>query len=432
MSDEFPIINDISFTSQQLQQFSEDVGSLCVPSHIPILDNPPDRFTFLRDYVWPSRPCIIRNAIVTHSLTQHTPLLLTLDDLIHHVGPDMIITVNVTPDGRGDCIRSVITQQDGSSMKKKMFVKPQQIEMTLTSFRDQLRKKERSHHGNATANSFNRNNHTNSRNAIPSWTRLENEEDEKEEEQASQPIMEEPRTDEQGLAIFSASTSTSTCTKTEIVPSHGVYYYSLQNNCLLTEFASLWNLNLFPSTFPFAQDAFHTGPPQAINLWIGNEQAVSSMHKDPFENLFYVLSGEKVFTLCPPTDALFLQEEEFTSASFVWDDLDKKWKVQVDNDDGGNKVRWLEPDVSCLVDDTVKEGEDESTISRNRLMTTRPYLAYTHPIHVHVQEGELLYLPALWYHRVTQSCETIGLNYWYDMRFDTPLWPLFNLHQHVR
>jgi jumonji domain-containing protein 7 len=43
---------------------------------------------------------------------------------------------------------------------------------------------------------------------------------------------------------------------------------------------------------------------------------VSSIHKDHYENLFYVLSGEKVFTICPPFDAPFLREREFDGGAF--------------------------------------------------------------------------------------------------------------------
>jgi len=97
------------------------------------------------------------------------------------------------------------------------------------------------------------------------------------------------------------------------------------------------------------------------NLWIGNSSVVSSLCKDTFENLFYVLSGEKIFTLCPPADAIFLQEEEFPSASFVWDEAEYRWTVQVDGDgiEGGVGVRWVEPDVQGLL--ASNHDEEEST-----------------------------------------------------------------------
>lgn len=35
-----------------------------------------------------------------------------------------------------------------------------------------------------------------------------------------------------------------------------------------------------------------------------------------------------------------------------------------------------------------------------------------------VQAGEMLYLPALWFHHVQQSHGCIAVNYWYDMEYD--------------
>jgi len=207
---------DISFTQNQLQQFAQDVDSLCVPSHIPILDHPPDRFTFLRDYVWPSRPCIIRNAILNPQSNLGNPLILTLEDLIqicgeNKKGEEMKITVDVTPDGRGDCVRSVLmdTQSDGSI--QKMFVKPLQVQMTLSSFRDELRK--------GYSNLFTK-----------STTAKEDEEDQRENRNEPQQTC-----DAQGLALLSISHSSNTLPLSQS-PSiynnlpQGVYYYSLQNN----------------------------------------------------------------------------------------------------------------------------------------------------------------------------------------------------------
>lgn len=41
-----------------------------------------------------------------------------------------------------------------------------------------------------------------------------------------------------------------------------------------------------------------------------------------------------------------------------------------------------------------------------------------HPIRCRVQKGEIIYIPAMWYHRVSQTQLTISVNYWYDQRFD--------------
>jgi peptidyl-lysine (3S)-dioxygenase / protease len=49
---------------------------------------------------------------------------------------------------------------------------------------------------------------------------------------------------------------------------------------------------------------------------------------------------------------------------------------------------------------------------------------------VTLHPGQVLYLPALWFHAVKQEPNAEGLcvavNYWYDMDFTGPLYPMFN------
>jgi len=161
------------------------------------------------------------------------------------------------------------------------------------------------------------------------------------------------------------------------------------------------------------------------------------MHKDHYENLFYCLSGEKIFTLCPPADIPFLHEKECESGTFKFvetsvesdsypagfdprdgNGVRGRWVVELDRCEGVDeiqKIRWIEPDIT-----------------RPDAAEHFPQLKKAHPVTVRLREGEMLYLPALWYHRVTQSCETVGINYWYDMRFDSPSWCYFNFLQHLK
>ncbi|XP_068457265.1 bifunctional peptidase and (3S)-lysyl hydroxylase JMJD7 isoform X2 [Clinocottus analis] len=46
--------------------------------------------------------------------------------------------------------------------------------------------------------------------------------------------------------------------------------------------------------------------PDAVNFWLGEARAVTSMHKDHYENLYCVVSGEKNFLLLPPTSRPFI------------------------------------------------------------------------------------------------------------------------------
>ena len=50
----------------------------------------------------------------------------------------------------------------------------------------------------------------------------------------------------------------------------------------------------------WAREAFGKSP-DAVNFWMGDERAVTSTHKDPYENIFCVVRGHKDFILFPPT-----------------------------------------------------------------------------------------------------------------------------------
>lgn len=331
------------------------------------MDEPPDPIEFFRQHVSCSVPCILRRPVPC------LPSRLTLDDIVDRCGESLEITVDVTPDGHGDCIRTVAA----SGNHRKMFVKPQERRMSIGHFRRSLRSTPRS-------------------------------------------TKERRPQDEEGNAMFNQLEHDHDGKQTvpqDGSPRHEVVYYSRQNDCLRTELKPLWDLGLFPSTFEFAEKAFGTGPPDAVNLWIGNQDAVSSMHKDHYENLFYVLSGEKVFTLCPPADAPFLHLDEYDSGRFVTKGAESGWAVEPD--DPPQRVKWIEPDVTRLKHD-------------NGYARRFPLLRHTHPLQVRVRQGEMLYLPSLWFHHVTQTCETVGINYWFDMRFDTPLWCYFNLLQQLQ
>jgi hypothetical protein len=46
---------------------------------------------------------------------------------------------------------------------------------------------------------------------------------------------------------------------------------------------------------------------------------------------------------------------------------------------------------------------------------------HTHPVRCVVKPGEILYLPAMYYHQVSQLSDSngraIAVNFWYDMKF---------------
>jgi jumonji domain-containing protein 7 len=56
-----------------------------------------------------------------------------------------------------------------------------------------------------------------------------------------------------------------------------------QNSSLTVEYPALVE-DIQPG-LPWAEDVFG-GPPEATNLWIGDERSVTSFHKDHYENLY--------------------------------------------------------------------------------------------------------------------------------------------------
>lgn len=373
----------IIINRENISQFSADVGALWATT-IAETHEMPSPLTFLREHVSLSKPLLIHNAFPTKSLDE----IIEESDNGSNNHDDLELHVDTTPDGHGDCIRVVNGE--------RMFVMPEVRTMGLHELRRGLKSQQ------ARAIQFESHRHHHSAHEL----------------------------DDNGLRKFDDSDRESGLSDEDCVESDSsILYYSRQNDCLRSELSSL--AALFPNSIQFADETFDAKP-DAVNLWIGNERSVSSMHKDHYENIFCVAQGQKVFTICPPADALFLKEKMFPSGTFRKDE-GGRWTVDrevdereedVDGEASAQKVRWIEADIERLLPPSSQED-------REIYLEKYPLLRYAHPIRIHVNAGDMLYLPALWYHRVTQTCETVAVNYWYDMRFDSPSWCHFNFLQHL-
>ena len=189
------------------------------------------------------------------------------------------------------------------------------------------------------------------------------------------------------------------------LPGDAVPYLSQQDDNLNKNFPEL--REDISNGLPLANAAFGCSGPEATNLWIGDERSTSSLHKDFFENMYVVISGTKTFVLYPPTDVVYFNETTFPTKRYQNREGYAGGRVHqsdlsvIDTDCAFASLPWIDFDP----DDP--QAEVNSPASR-----------LAHPIRCTVRPGEVLYIPAMWYHHVSQTEPTISVNFWYEQRFD--------------
>ncbi|XP_055376619.1 bifunctional peptidase and (3S)-lysyl hydroxylase Jmjd7 [Condylostylus longicornis] len=180
-----------------------------------------------------------------------------------------------------------------------------------------------------------------------------------------------------------------------------VHYIQKQNSNLTDDFPELVG-DIDFSTLQFAEESFNKKP-DAVNFWMGDEKAITSMHKDPYENIYCVVSGYKDFLLIPPVDYAFVPRKQYPTGIFK------------SNPDGSMTI---EP----ILDDSNKKPMITDWVSIDPLkpdLQTYPNFKKASIFEVRVNAGDILYLPSLWYHHVRQSHKCIAVNFWYDMDYDS-------------
>ena len=230
----------------------------------------------------------------------------------------------------------------------------------------------------------------------------------------------------------------------------GVLYCQHQNSSLTEEFQSL---TADVPELAWATNAFNAEP-DAVNLWFGEDRSVSTLHHDPYENIYAVVTGTKRFLLYPPSDYHWLDKRDYPKAQWKYDadassvaaassssatassssSSDPLSRFTLLPSPEGTRTAWfdLEPqdpedplpppeklNLRLAEQAEVKELPPPGPYppySTHPPMPAAARSAYTTPIWVDLQAGEVLYLPALWFHRVAQRGDaeekTIAVNFW--------------------
>jgi len=126
------------------------------------------------------------------------------------------------------------------------------------------------------------------------------------------------------------------------------------------------------------------------------------VHKDPYENIYCVISGYKNFILIPPTDLHNVPRLNYPVGTFATNKETKKMFIQPEFDNRAKEksIEWVSIDPLCP--NLIKYPNYEKTLKYE----------------VQINSGDILYLPNLWYHHVRQSHKCIAVNFWYDIDYD--------------
>ncbi|KAK4879601.1 hypothetical protein RN001_007747 [Aquatica leii] len=196
-----------------------------------------------------------------------------------------------------------------------------------------------------------------------------------------------------------------------------ICYIQRQNSNLTEDFEEL--IGDIEIELTWANDIF-TKNPDAINFWMGDTRAVTSMHKDPYENIYCVIDGYKDFILIPPSDLPNVPYKQYpvgvfknvTTENYGVEPSLSRDQISLENNRQDNNER---------KDAVFPKYEMLSWVAIDPLnpdLNLYPGFEKANVYNVRLNKGDCLYLPSLWFHHVRQSHCCIAVNYWYDMEYD--------------
>ncbi|GAA5869855.1 hypothetical protein JCM1840_007655 [Sporobolomyces johnsonii] len=191
--------------------------------------------------------------------------------------------------------------------------------------------------------------------------------------------------------------------------SEPVYYLQSQNGNLADEYLPLLE-DVGRDGPAWAREAFGEAP-EVANIWIGGGRSKTSLHKDPYENLYLVIRGSKTFTLLPPSEAYCVHEQLYPHATYSFSPRPPQDPSSSSGSGGGGTftlvrttpellVPWIPLDPTLPPPPPPHDDDDDDGAAKKEYY---PRYALARPMTVTLQAGDMLYLPALWYHHVAQA-----------------------------
>ncbi|BGP39058.1 hypothetical protein JCM10449v2_002996 [Rhodotorula kratochvilovae] len=197
-----------------------------------------------------------------------------------------------------------------------------------------------------------------------------------------------------------------------------VFYLQSQNGNLADEYEALQD-DVGREGPAFAREVFGQ-PPDVANIWVGGRRSKTSLHKDPYQNIYMVVRGTKTFTLFPPSEFYCMHEALFPHATYSFSPSTSTFSIA--RTTPPLALPWIPIDPLAPS------------------LAAHPRFALARPLQVTLERGDMLYLPALWFHFVEQDVgwgpggaegggtkAAVAVNWWTDMDFGAPVWAGFGL-----
>ncbi|PON89746.1 JmjC domain containing protein [Trema orientale] len=201
----------------------------------------------------------------------------------------------------------------------------------------------------------------------------------------------------EALKLISSTSNNSNNTQPKVIA-----YAQQQNDCFRSEYSAL--SDDCDSDIPWASEALGCHP-EAVNIWIGNHLSETSFHKDHYENLYAVVTGQKHFILLPPTDVHRMYIQDYPAAQYSYFQDTGEFTLELEK-----PVRYV-PWCSVNPYPSAAETKDSETAKFPL------YFRGPKPFECTVNPGEILYLPSMWFHHVRQSPDDSGRTIAFDIKY---------------